>query len=84
MSADPSNERVGAKNDPMRMNVHGRRSGKRNEPPRPAGDVAKLALILGMLGSDHDGEVPSAARKAEKLRHAMNRTWLQILGVTHG
>ena len=40
---------------------------------------AKLAAVLGMMGSDHDGEVLSAARTAERLRRATNLTWSQLL-----
>jgi hypothetical protein len=32
-----------------------------------------------MLGSDHDGEVLSAARMVEKLRRSLNMTWDQLL-----
>lgn len=44
-----------------------------------AADPDKLARILGMLGSDHDGEVVTAARKAEAVRRAMGKTWTELL-----
>jgi hypothetical protein len=41
--------------------------------------LAQLANILGMMGSQHDGEVLNAARLAERLRHKMNQSWWQLL-----
>jgi hypothetical protein len=40
-----------------------------------------LARILGMLGSDFDGEALAAARKAELVRQKTGKTWQQLLGV---
>jgi hypothetical protein len=40
---------------------------------------AKLAAILGLLGSDHDGEVLAAARMAERIRRAAGTTWPDLL-----
>jgi hypothetical protein len=40
----------------------------------------KLAKLLGMLGSEHEGEVLSAARKIEAERKRLERTWEQLLG----
>lgn len=37
--------------------------------------LSRLAKFLGMLGSDHDGEVLNAARMAEKLRKELNKSW---------
>jgi hypothetical protein len=39
----------------------------------------KLAGILGMLGSEHDGEVLAAARMAERLRREMGATWHDLI-----
>ncbi len=46
--------------------------------PKPK-DIATLAAILGMLGSAHDGEALSAARRAEEWRRQHGLTWRQIL-----
>jgi len=43
--------------------------------------ATKLACVLGMLGSDHDGEVLTAARMAEGIRQKSGKTWQTILGV---
>jgi hypothetical protein len=40
-----------------------------------------LAKILGMLGSDNEGEVLAAARSAERARTRLDRTWFDLLGV---
>jgi hypothetical protein len=45
-------------------------------------DRAKLAKILGRLGSRHDGEVMNAARMAEDLRRQAGLSWEDLLGVT--
>jgi hypothetical protein len=42
-------------------------------------DVARLAKFLGMMGSDHDGEILNAARMAEKLRKSLNKSWSALL-----
>jgi hypothetical protein len=42
-------------------------------------DRDKLAAILGMLGSNHDGEIVAAARQAERLRRDAILTWHDIL-----
>ena len=39
----------------------------------------KLAAVLGMLGSDHDGEIVAAARQAERLRRTAGLTWADII-----
>lgn len=39
----------------------------------------RLAAVLGMLGSDHDGEVLNAARTAERLRRDAGVTWQELL-----
>lgn len=43
-------------------------------------DRRRLAAVLGMLGSQHDGEVLTAARLAEALRGRAGVTWGEILG----
>ena len=42
-------------------------------------DRDRLAKLLGLLGSDHDGEVVAAARQAERLRADAELTWPEIL-----
>ena len=44
--------------------------------------VEKLARILGLLGSDFDGEAVAAARKVETARRRTGRTWHQLLGLS--
>jgi hypothetical protein len=39
----------------------------------------KLRRVLGMLGSEHDGEVLAAARAAEVLRRRMGAQWDELL-----
>jgi hypothetical protein len=46
-------------------------------------DVAKLAKILGMLGSDHDGERAAAALKADHFVRQAGLTWETILKSGH-
>ena len=41
--------------------------------------LARLAKALGMLGSEHDGEVLSAARTAERERLNLGKTWPELL-----
>jgi hypothetical protein len=40
-----------------------------------------LAKILGMLGSDHEGEKLNAAEGAEKYRRKIGMTWAELLGL---
>src|SRR5947207_6671053 len=42
-------------------------------------DRDRLAKLLGMMGSAHDGEVVAAARQAERLRADAGLTWPEIL-----
>jgi hypothetical protein len=42
-------------------------------------DREKLARILGMMGSSHDGEALAAARQAEKIRSSAGLTWFDVL-----
>lgn len=46
-----------------------------------ATDRAMLAKLLGLVGSDHDGEALSAARKAHDLLRAKGATWSDLLGL---
>src|SRR5687767_12283048 len=47
-------------------------------PLAPA-DAAKLTKLLGMLGSDHDGEVAAAGRAANRLLKAHGLTWSDVI-----
>jgi hypothetical protein len=42
-------------------------------------DRDQLGRVLGLLGSDHDGEVAAAGRQAERLRRQAGLTWSEIL-----
>src|SRR5437660_419876 len=42
-------------------------------------DRGRLAKLLGMLGSSHDGEALAAARQAERLRAEAGLTWTEIV-----
>ena len=42
-------------------------------------DRNRLAKLLCMMGSNHDGEVLAAARQAERLRADAGLTWPEIL-----
>jgi hypothetical protein len=42
-------------------------------------DRLMLVKLLGMLGSDHDGEVVNAARQIEKLRRQIGLTWDELI-----
>ena len=42
-------------------------------------DRQRLAKLLGMMGSAHDGEVVAAARQVERLRADAGLTWPEIL-----
>src|SRR5947207_668908 len=42
-------------------------------------DRDRLAKLLGMLGSSHDGEALAAARRAERLRVDAGLTWAEIV-----
>jgi hypothetical protein len=45
----------------------------------PPALTAKLVKVLGMLGSDHDGEVCAAGRRANALLKGAGLTWDQLL-----
>jgi hypothetical protein len=42
-------------------------------------DRERLAAILGMMGSEHDGEALAAARMAERMRREAKTTWSKIV-----
>jgi hypothetical protein len=44
-------------------------------------DRAKLAKVLGMLGSAYDGEALAAARRAHEMLRAEKLTWSDAVGV---
>src|SRR3954453_10040876 len=39
----------------------------------------KLVKVLGMLGSDHDGEVAAAGRRAHSMLKAQGLTWSDVI-----
>src|SRR5438876_10970883 len=41
----------------------------------------RMARLLGLLSSEHDGEVVAAAKAAEQLRRRRGLTWQQLLGI---
>lgn len=45
-----------------------------------ASEANKLAKLLGMLGSAHDGEIVNAARKAHELVRNSGTTWREVIG----
>ena len=47
-----------------------------------ASDLQKLAKLLGLVGSDHDGEALSAARKAHQFITSKGATWHDAFGVS--
>jgi hypothetical protein len=42
-------------------------------------DRERLAKLLGLLGSEHDGEVVAAARRADALVRGTGLTWRDVL-----
>ncbi len=46
--------------------------------------VARLVRVLGMMGSEHDGEALAAARAAERTRREKGLTWADIVKKTAG
>lgn len=48
--------------------------------PLPSSETTKLAKLLGLLGSAHDGEVVNAARKAHELVRKHDATWHDVVG----
>jgi hypothetical protein len=47
-------------------------------------DRVRLAKVLGMLGSRHDGEVLQAARTAQLMIGQSKVSWAELLGVKPG
>jgi hypothetical protein len=47
--------------------------------PIPPDLAEKLAKVLGMLGSDHDGEVAAAGRRAHKIVKNAGLTWGEVI-----
>lgn len=45
-----------------------------------AADLDRLRKLVGMLGSEHDGEVLAAARKATGLLKSHKLTWADVIG----
>jgi hypothetical protein len=45
----------------------------------PPADHTKLVKVLGLLGSDHDGERASAAHKASEIIRKHRLTWADVL-----
>jgi hypothetical protein len=41
----------------------------------------RLAKLLGMIGSHHDGEALAAARKAHQCLHQLGLTWRDVIRV---
>lgn len=46
-----------------------------------ASDRSTIVKLLGLIGSHHDGEALSAARKAHELLRARGATWGEVLGL---
>jgi len=46
----------------------------------PSDTAERLAKLLGMIGSAHDGEALNAARLADKVVREAGLTWMEILG----
>jgi hypothetical protein len=42
----------------------------------------KLVKVLGMLGSDHDGEIAAAGRRAHSMLKAIGLTWSDVIART--
>jgi hypothetical protein len=47
--------------------------------PIPPDLASKLVKVLGMLGSDHDGEIAAAGRRANAMVRGAGLTWDQVL-----
>jgi hypothetical protein len=48
--------------------------------PLTGAERERLAKLLGLLGSDHDGERAAAGLQASKLIRAKGLTWADVLG----
>jgi hypothetical protein len=49
------------------------------KPEIHSGPRTQLVKVLGMLGSERDGEVLNAARHAERLRRKLNASWDELI-----
>ncbi len=49
-------------------------------PPFDPGQQARLIKLLGLLGSDHDGEIVTAGRMAHRLVQSLGLTWADVIG----
>ena len=47
--------------------------------PIPPDLAAKLVKVLGMLGSDYDGEIAAAGRRANQMIKAAGLTWGEVI-----
>ena len=47
--------------------------------PIPPDLASKLAKVLGMLGSDHDGEIAAAGRRANQMVRSAGLTWGEVI-----
>ncbi len=45
----------------------------------PSLDAKKLVMVLGMLGSAHDGEIASAGRRASEMLQKAGLTWRDVI-----
>jgi hypothetical protein len=80
-------ERKKAEADARRAREEGRRARQRATWGRWTSGAAEinsgprtlLVKALGMLGSDHDGEILAAARTAEQQRRKLNLTWDELI-----
>lgn len=60
-------------------NAHNAQANQASSTGAAALDRARLAKVLGLLGSAHDGEVLAAAQQAEQMRRAAALTWQEII-----
>lgn len=51
----------------------------RATPPFSAPQQVRLVRLLGMLGSDHDGEIANAGRMAHRLVQSLGLSWTDII-----
>ena len=47
--------------------------------PISSADITRLVRLLGMLGSEHDGEVANAGRLADRLVRELGLTWGEVV-----
>jgi hypothetical protein len=50
--------------------------------PIPPDLANRLAKVLGMLGSDHDGEIAAAGRRANQMVRSAGLTWSEVISPT--